>query len=852
MNIQNSIVAILNKEGQIAGTGFLVERNTILTCFHVVAQANSGPGQQVNVRFEADSTDKLANVDNKHWSPSEEMDLAVLHISETPKSATYLPIGISNIAAGNDFRTYGYATVGRVQGIGARGKIIDEVDQGKLLQISSQQIDHGMSGAPVIDDVQQAVVGIISWGKSSQRDLKNRDTVFAISLGSISSIWDKLPAPKISSGQNHNSTEVIHNLNPRTDFVGRNKEIIQIIDWLQSKRAILYVYGIGGIGKTALVIESCYRIIEDDFASKMGFEYFIWTSAREREIDIDDILDTIARTQDKVFITRLDQEDKLLAIIKLLSNHRTLLLVDNYEQIKDPKVISFLINIPSPTKIIITSRKRTDDFPNSKRFPIKPLANEEINELIQLELDRLGETYHDNNTLLTEHLITYTGGLPLAVKWVLGLLVDSGYSIIEIGTLFSSAHGTIFEDLFEKAWNLLSTHEKDALMSIAIYPASVNKLEISAASDVNKDQIDTDVTRLMELSLIEAIIKSGNSDIRFSLHPFTRQFALAKAKNETGFFSKCLLRISGYLIAITQHLPNSHDWKDKILTLHEDDIQIIIKLAIMLYESSEWDELITLRENVWYYLSIKGYWKERIKMDELAVNAAEIVGNKTLRPWVLVHTLSWITFKQGHPEISAEYCRQALKIYQELGNKKEIAFTKVRLGLVEYELKNYILAETLHTDALASARKLDDQDLILWILGNLGDIYSHQGLFEKARSVLHEGLVVANQLGWPVRRGLLNYKIAYSYLVEGLYSKAIEYFKKSLIILDVSEGSHIDIVARANLGLCLSFHRLSQFIEAKELYNSTVKGLISSLDIHEEFVVNILHELSQVYEVNKG
>jgi hypothetical protein len=60
-----------------------------------------------------------------------------------------LPLGNAAGSAGHDFYAYGYAAVTDVQGIGARGKIVDIVDNGRLVQLTSQEPDHGMSGGPV-------------------------------------------------------------------------------------------------------------------------------------------------------------------------------------------------------------------------------------------------------------------------------------------------------------------------------------------------------------------------------------------------------------------------------------------------------------------------------------------------------------------------------------------------------------------------------------------------------------------------------------------------------------------------------------------------------------------------------
>ena len=192
MDIQKGIVGILNPDGQIIGTGFLVTETTILTCAHVIKKAESEPGGRVQIRFATDKSETVAVVDLSSWSPVDEHDTALLHIEHIPNDAEHLSLGSSSGTSGHIFRTYGYATIGSVQGLGARGEIIDVVEGGNLLQITSQEIERGFSGAPVIDEARGVVVGMITWGKTSTSTQRHRDTTFAVTTEAIQNTYQEL------------------------------------------------------------------------------------------------------------------------------------------------------------------------------------------------------------------------------------------------------------------------------------------------------------------------------------------------------------------------------------------------------------------------------------------------------------------------------------------------------------------------------------------------------------------------------------------------------------------------------------------------------------------------------------
>lgn len=201
MELQKSIVAVLNHKNKIIGTGFVVGESLLLTCAHIVEQATGGLNEHVTVRFAIDGSECVALVEPSAFSPSYERDVALLRVEAVPPGAAPLTLGASAPSRGHAFYAYGYTTVTEVQGIGARGQIVDVVDQGRLVQLTSQEPDHGMSGAPVFDETRQVVVGMVTKGKGTPdatQNLRNTETTFATSTETIRAICPQLPTPKAS------------------------------------------------------------------------------------------------------------------------------------------------------------------------------------------------------------------------------------------------------------------------------------------------------------------------------------------------------------------------------------------------------------------------------------------------------------------------------------------------------------------------------------------------------------------------------------------------------------------------------------------------------------------------------
>jgi len=99
---------------------------------------------------------------------------------------------------------------------------------------------------------------------------------------------------------------------------------------LSSRYFLICIDGIGGIGKTSLaleVIHECLRFSKGEIpveAEKEAdsaipqFDGFIWTSAKDRELRLNDILDAVARTLDWPGIAQQPYEEKIESVRKLL------------------------------------------------------------------------------------------------------------------------------------------------------------------------------------------------------------------------------------------------------------------------------------------------------------------------------------------------------------------------------------------------------------------------------------------------------------------------------------------------------------------------------------------------------
>ena len=164
MDIRAGIVGIKSdpKSKTILGTGFFVPGGLILTCAHVIADYYQ-PGRGIDCQPEGQESLFKTNV--IYFSPRGEYDLAILQPTEEVEY-TPLPISSSRSSRGNLFSIFGYPQI-EFRGLNGAGTIMGwtTTRQGhKILQLDSDQVTHGFSGAPVYDEKLKVVVGMLQQG----------------------------------------------------------------------------------------------------------------------------------------------------------------------------------------------------------------------------------------------------------------------------------------------------------------------------------------------------------------------------------------------------------------------------------------------------------------------------------------------------------------------------------------------------------------------------------------------------------------------------------------------------------------------------------------------------------------
>ena len=114
---------------------------------------------------------------------------------------------------------------------------------------------------------------------------------------------------------------------------------------------------------------------------------------------------------------------------------------------------------------------------------------------------------------------------------------------------------------------------------------------------------------------------------------------------------------------------------------------------------------------------------------------------------ISLNTLGNVAFDQGNLEKAAPLYTESLTLSQEIGSKKNIAFSLIQLGMIEADLDNYASAHDLISQGLALSKELEHQQFIAYALGCLADVECKEGSYNQAYENYRQSLLLWQELG---------------------------------------------------------------------------------------------------------
>ncbi|MEO6891696.1 MAG: NB-ARC domain-containing protein [Ktedonobacteraceae bacterium] len=611
-------------------------------------------------------------------------------------------------------------------------------------------------------------------------------------------------------------------------LVGRETEIAHVLEGLRSPHVVVSIEGMGGIGKTALAIEVVYQCLQgSELLANPLFEFASWFSARgrleqERPVThswLEEILDTIARSLDYPFVRHMERTEKRTHIEQLLSTHHTLLVIDNFETIADPEVLTWIQQIPLPSRVLITS----SDHPLEQAWSMRleGLTGDDALHLIRhhaRELKLRQIEYAGMQDVMP--LVAITKGNPQAIHMVLGYVKSGRQSLqkilAELDTDQASlASRNVCDRLYARSWTLLekNAEARATLLAMAFFRDAVTPAALGAAAGLTEQQGAQAIARLVDLSLIRVREKPGSQERRYTIHPLTRAFIRAQIdEDHTGWEQKARERWVAWYLAFTRRYGglDGQDWAQQYELIEEEweNIRAVMEWCEL---RKQYQELKAFWQNetLLNMTSIYGYhWKERINWLRRLQHAAQAHGDESEQTKALTEqgfTLTqmgrveeaqrvledaWTLHPSAEPEVQITLAENLAQLFIRRGRTKEaedflmkakswlehdaphlsdlerfhhsITITYYH-GVIAIEKGKREQAEQHFMEMRTAAHIIGWQRAELYAQEFLADIAKAQGKFAEAQERLEEGLMIAEQN--KERRRAAYYRRSLAFLV---------------------------------------------------------------------------------------
>jgi predicted ATPase/class 3 adenylate cyclase len=547
---------------------------------------------------------------------------------------------------------------------------------------------------------------------------------------------------------------------PVSSFIGRNREVEEVVALLRDGIRLLTLTGPGGSGKTRLAIEAAAELVPE---FKAGVFWVGLAPLRDPAL----VSETIAST--------LGVKEGLA---KYIGNRDLLLLLDNLEQVVAvaPELAALVEACPN-LRLLCTSRELLR-VRGEVEFPVAPLGDPDA---VELFCARSKLKAHETIGELCQRL----DNLPLAIE-----LAAARTNVLSPRQIFERLSGRLdllkggrdadprqqtLRATIEWSYDLLRPDEGRLFARLAVFQGGCT---LEAAEEIAAADVDT-LESLVEKSLLR------HADGRFRMLMIIREYAVERLA-ESAEANELWRRHAEHFLALAEeaepHLRGSPGkWLERLDVEHDN-----LRAALDRLEASGETQLV-LRltgalQRFWY---LRGHLAEGRRWLESALTAD---GRPTAARANALNGAALMALDSGDTRTMKLRAEEALALHLELGDVWGAAVARFLLGhalmhhsgdlwlaqqlfeeslrsfraladehyallathglaVAHYLLDELDVARDLHEQELRAARALDNQRMVARALAQLAVVAVDQRRVDDAFSMLEEAARIDREVG---------------------------------------------------------------------------------------------------------
>jgi predicted ATPase/DNA-binding SARP family transcriptional activator len=579
----------------------------------------------------------------------------------------------------------------------------------------------------------------------------------------------------------------LHLPRPLTDFVGRRREVEEVLALLETRRLVTLA-GPGGIGKTRLSLQ-----VAEEAAPQIADGVWFIDLAPLRDAAL------VARAVAAALGVH-DQPDRRLedALIDSAREREMLLVLDNCEHLVDacaPLAEALLSQAPG-LRILATSRQALGITGEVDwRVPSLSLPEEESSigrpvgtdsEAVQLFVQRGQAARADfavteRNAAAVVRVCRRLDGIPLALELAAARLklltveqvaarLDHRFELLTSGSRTALPRQRTLRATLDWSYELLDDAERRLLRRLSVFPG---RFSLDAAEAVcsgcspagTHDLLDL-LTGLVDKSLVAVEAQAGEA--RYRLLETTREYARERL-GAAGEEAALRQRHADYFLSLAEAAdamlsgPEAAEWSDRLEAV-TDDLRAAVEWWASRAAERDREPALRMVTTVWRFWRSR-YVAEGDVWPEAAASSPAIGWTEVLR-WLeqllaaappgsaaaaqALHYLGRLFRWRGDLTRARSLMEQSLEIYEQREDLEGIATTLANLGIIRRDTGDLDLARELLERGLALNRRLGNRVGTGSCLSHLGMLAYHQGDHATARALHEESVMLHREIGTPL------------------------------------------------------------------------------------------------------
>lgn len=478
-------------------------------------------------------------------------------------------------------------------------------------------------------------------------------------------------------------------------LIGRGVDIRNVKSALKKNNRVI-VHGAPGVGKSCLALEvgNAYANESRTQGNEACFEYVIWVSNAEHyhsePISLDVVLSAIISVTGKLSFDGLerydDRGDKEQTVNRLLRQHRTLIIVDNFETIRDPALNGWLLRIPETTRILITSKINLNGI-RGQHVELKGLDLTGVKDLVREGNKDPRRPVHPTQRELARDakiLKDYTGGNPKAIEIMLGLKYTLAQGLPEVISKLGAKKRPsnvekLFDDLFRVSWELLPLQGQRVLLGVPFFTniQSINREALQAITGIENDaDFDDGLAGCVNLFLLEpAPSRMSDSPQRkprtLTTHPLIRSFAQSKLDTDPLIEKEGRRHSIEYYLSFVENsvrraLPSSTYWNalvsDNMIRIDREWLNVDQATRWALEEEKYHSAFIDFVMLLVHYMDSRCYNHKRLLYVKKAIPLCIRAGRLRDAALLQIDAQSWTLMEIGQTEDARDAIKEGLRL----------------------------------------------------------------------------------------------------------------------------------------------------------------------------------------------